>query len=215
MEKVLYLERRGCNIPENENVTGLYDLDNHRLVTMIVDNHGRNLFIEFTHGCRYRETNKRTGKPLKKPILENNFRLYVSSQYENMNGSWRDITMERELWMNNFSFTEKDILQAVNLISPDNYTRVIICDQLPHLYYSNAFITNKARDYLKDKIMEKGAYNRMLAAAGYREKDALKNAITYSYNKNDNVVTLYYNPAGSFAGAVRSIEFKTDGRITG
>ncbi len=127
--KTLILEKRGCNF-ENDPVM---DVNNHRVCGTITDKKGRQLFIEFTHGACYRFNNKRTGKPLKKPILEHWNKLWINTQYDDTytfsDGSsaklsFRDSKIESEISKKNYLYTRENILNVVNAISKDHYDSV-------------------------------------------------------------------------------------------
>lgn len=118
--KTLVLEKRGCDFKNHP----VMDVNNHRVCGRIVDKNDRDLFLEFTHGCCYRFNNKRTGKPLKKPILDHGEKLFLDVQYDNEKGSWKDLNVCREVSSHNYLYTIENILKVVNSLSKEPYTAI-------------------------------------------------------------------------------------------
>lgn len=126
--KTLVLEKRGCDFKNHP----VMDVNNHRVCGRIVDKNDRDLFLEFTHGCCYRFNNKRTGKPLKKPILEHTEKLYLDVQYDEerviygrtIKGSWKDLNVCRDVSSHNYLYTIDNILKVVNSLSKEPYTAI-------------------------------------------------------------------------------------------
>lgn len=118
--KTLVLEKRGCDFKNHP----VMDVNNHRVCGRIVDKNDRELFLEFTHGCCYRFYNKRTGKPLKKPILEHGGKLFLDVQYDNEKGCWKDLNVCREVSSHNYLYTIENILKVVNSLSKEPYTAI-------------------------------------------------------------------------------------------
>ena len=76
--KTLYLQAMGCDFwKDDQELLEHSDCQNYRIRGYIVDKYGRDLFVEFGAGCKYRTTNKRTGQPLKKAILEHKHKLCI------------------------------------------------------------------------------------------------------------------------------------------
>ena len=188
MEKVLFLERRGCIIRESkpENI----DLNNYRYVSRIVDTYGRDLFIEVTRGEKIRFTNSRTGAQLKKPVHVHGWKLHISAQYENMNGCFADLQIERDIWNNDYYFNSSDVLKAVNSISKDVYTSVIECDILPENLGFMPMLPKAEKTAFLEKIGK---------AAADLPARALDTISAYRFSDDNTSVTVYYN--GNYASA--------------
>lgn len=131
MEKTLYLEKRGCNFFNGDTSITKSDVGNYRVGSYdysIEGKDGRNYIIEFCHGTRYiyRHTNKKTGAPLKHAIKEllNPNAIYINTQFEDEEGTWRNIKLEEKLFEKNYNYTLSDILAIVNEISKDQYTKI-------------------------------------------------------------------------------------------
>lgn len=188
MEKVLFLERRGCIIRESkpENI----DLNNYRYVSRIVDTYGRDLFIEVTRAEKIRFTNSRTGAPLKKPVHVHGWKLHVSASFENMNGTFADLQLEKNIWNNDYYFNSNDVLAAVNSISRDVYTCVIECDILPVNLGFMPMLPKAEKTAFLEKIGK---------AAADLPARAMDTISTYRFSDDNTSVTVYYN--GNYASA--------------
>ena len=135
MEKILYLEKRGCNFFKGDRANKLSDIGNYRVCTPsanVEGKDGRMYFLEFTHydKKRVRDYNLRTGAPLKKRIVEVTCEnaLGINTQFNEkingIDGAWRNVTMEKELDKMDFRYTKYDILTVVNMISVDTYVDI-------------------------------------------------------------------------------------------
>lgn len=182
MEKVLFLEKRGCTIREAKPLE--IDFSNYRYVSRIVDRFGRNLFIEITRGEKIRFTNKRTGKNLKKPVHVHSWKLHISTQFDNMNGSFADLETDRSVWNQDYLFNSSDVLRAVNSISSDTYTSVIECDILPENLGFMPLL----------KASEKAAFLKKIGkAAEHITARAMDTLSTYRFTESGSAVTVFYN----------------------
>lgn len=127
---VLHLTARGSAFSNNPHS----DVNNYRVTTTIVDNKGRTLLIEFTRGYRWRFDNKRTGKPLKKPVLSSEWALHATAYYdgkhivdgEEIYCTAMDLDVYRAVYESDYNFTKTDILKVVNLFSKTQYTSIEI-----------------------------------------------------------------------------------------
>ena len=131
--KTLYLEKRGCNFWGDETVES--DIGNYRVCTHGEDIHGKDgnmYFLEFSlwrDRKKARTKHKVTGKPLKKVHYDiiNSQGLAIDTQYTDYNGmSWRNVSLERELNKDNYSYNTADILKVVNRISTEQYDNIVI-----------------------------------------------------------------------------------------
>ena len=204
--KTLFLEKRGCDFSSRDDLQNFSDCENYRICGYIVDKYGRNLFVEFSRGYKYRWNNKRTGAPLKHgPIREHDHALSLNTQYDNFNGSWRDLELEKQVHTLDLNYTTTDILKAVDILAgPGEYTSIIICDRLPDLFNKTAWITTDGAA----RFYEIAGTTRatMEACAGWREREALDKLAAYKVNKADNVIELYYNTGVGFCSVNWSID---------
>ena len=130
-ENVLYLKKMGLDFWENEPVQS--DVGNYRVRTLgetIPGKDGRMYFLEFSlwrQRKQYRYNHKITGKPLKHAAIDiiNPCGMSIDTEFTNDRGSWRNVTLENELSKKNYSYTQADILAAVNEISATPYTKII------------------------------------------------------------------------------------------
>ena len=134
--KTLTLVKMGCDFWNDDRINQLSDCENYRIETrrdLVKGKDGNEYFLSFGgyDKRRTRYTNKRTGAPLKHPVdevaLEN--ALHIDTEFDNENGSWRNIRLESDLRNMNLTYTKADILRAVNYISADNYTEIEIVDR--------------------------------------------------------------------------------------
>lgn len=135
MDKILYLEKRGCNFSDFSD--GVYiktvsDVGNYRVCTpneCIVAKDGNKYFLEFSSWDKYhyRTENKRTGKPLKHPIRELIMAnaVYTDTQYTaNDKVCHCNLKLEKQINSIDRLYTLENILQIVNEISKDNYIKI-------------------------------------------------------------------------------------------
>lgn len=120
----LLLERRGCEFFKNDDINNYSDVGNYRLTTpgeIVRGKDNKFYCLEFTQYERYnyRKLSLRGGKPLKHPVKElvNINALHTATEYSNERGSWANLALEGELHSKNYSFAEKDILNAANDVS--------------------------------------------------------------------------------------------------
>ena len=134
-ENVLYLKKMGLDFWDDEPVKS--DINNYRVRTLgetIPGKDGKMYFLEFSlwrDRKRARHTHKITGKPLKHVAFDiiNACGLHIDTEYTNDRGSWGNITLENAIHDKNYSYTQADILAAVNEISTNNYTEIVFINR--------------------------------------------------------------------------------------
>lgn len=132
MDKILYLEKRGCNFFNDDNIKTVSDVGNYRVCTpdeCIIGKDGNKYLLEFSNWdkYRYRTENKRTGKPLKNPVRELIMAdaVYTDTQYTANNGlCYCNLKLEKKINSVDRLYTLESILQIVNEISKDNYIKI-------------------------------------------------------------------------------------------
>lgn len=132
-EKTLFLDCRGCYFFDGDKITGLSDVGNYRIgayTNEVKAKNGKSYVLEFGSTTRraLRKTNKRTGKPLKNPVIEitQENALHIDTQFENADGCWADLALEKEITDMKLSYTKADILTAVNYISVKQYDKIVL-----------------------------------------------------------------------------------------
>lgn len=178
-ERVLFLECRGSNFESDEVLNPC----NCRICTVenVAGEDGRSYFLEFgkcNHNI-YRNTNKRTGEPLKHSVMEciNENGLHIDTEYENeAGGAWRNLKIEQTIWDENLSFNIGDILEAVNYISCFTYNTVVLFEKV---------LTGSASYVYSDILSD---VNKL---SGYREKEIIK-YLTFVKQKHDGAHSLFY-----------------------
>lgn len=131
MTKTLYLKKMGCDFWKDDKISNISDVGNYRVRTpdeCIKGKDGNIYFLEFTNGDKYtyRETHKKTGKPLKKAVKELVLAhaLWVDTEFSNDAGCWRNCKLEEEIHKTPLLYTLENILKVVNQISVDTYTHI-------------------------------------------------------------------------------------------
>lgn len=131
--KTLYLVKMGCDFFEDDRICSLSDCGNYRIETrrdMVRGKDGRDYFLSFSTYTqrRTRHENKRTGKPLKNPVVEivRENALAIDTQFEDERGAWRNAKIEKDIYDMGLTFNKADILKAVNYISADVYDNIEI-----------------------------------------------------------------------------------------
>lgn len=189
-EHTLFIECRGCDFSPNDRINQLSDVGNYRVGVYdysIKAKNGKTYILEFS-GCdrwNYRTTNKRNGQPLKNPVREliKERALHLDSQYdEERDGcllSFRDCTLEHDIFARNLDYTLGNILLVVNEISIKQYNNIVtLCDE--------------SIKYLLNDIYK---------ICGFRERDIIENLATVKrkqYNKNYYVVSFISKNGNSF-----------------
>jgi hypothetical protein len=129
--KTLKLKKMGMNFHATE--TAKSDILNYRARTENYDiqgKDGKKYFIEF---CLWRDrkkaryTHKITGKELKhiKYDIINVQGVSVDIQYQDNNGTWGNIKLEKEINEKNYSYNTTDLLNIINSISCETYDKII------------------------------------------------------------------------------------------
>lgn len=185
-ENTLFLEMRGCNFFENEEISKHSDVGNYRVGSYdhsIVGKDGINYILEFGSydKLNYRIINKRTGNPLKKEVVEivKKYALHISTEFENTKGCFRNSTLEKEIHDLLYSYTLSDILTVVNKISLKQYDNIVLLWD----------------EKIKDRI------DYIYNLGGYREKQILNNLMRVDkkqYDKDYYVVTFISKNGDSF-----------------
>lgn len=143
--KILYLLKMGC---DDNNITT--NIKNHRV--RVIENidisyKGKtyNMFFEFCQGAhrRYRKTNKRTGKPLKREVEEIIVKdgLYINTCFDKLERvaedgtplytSWRHSELENEFYNEHMEYTRENILEVVNRYKiGEPFTEVCLIDRV-------------------------------------------------------------------------------------
>lgn len=138
----LYLLEMGMNDPQITT-----DIKNHRVrvvenIDIVYKGTAYNMFFEFMQGThtQYRDTNKRTGAPLKKPVIDVVLKdaLFVDTSFERpetdttgfcFRASYRKSDLERELWKEHHKYTRAAILEIINRYAIKKYNKVVLIEE--------------------------------------------------------------------------------------
>lgn len=154
---ILLLEKRGCDFNKTDNIYNLSDLQNYRLVARgwQPKDKKESYILSFTRGYRIRNTYKNNSeKKLKKYVIEHDTALRIDTQFDNNEGSWRDINLENKMYTtiydNDYRFTSSDLLKVLNQYGKYKISNIIILNNI---------------------------YNKIEVLAGFREKNILNNCV--------------------------------------
>ena len=154
---ILLLEKRGCDFNKNDSICNFSDLQNYRLVARGWQPKGKKeaYILSICRSYRIRTTHKNNSeKKLKKYVTEHELELWIETQYENENGSWKNIKLENEMYKiiydNDYKFTSNDLLKGLNQYGRYKISHIVILDNI---------------------------YNKIEMISGYREKNILYNFI--------------------------------------
>lgn len=180
-EKVLFLEKMGCDFWSDEPARAGSDINNYRVRThgeVIPGKDGRRYFLEFhlwRDRTQVRYHHKITGKPLKHPAYDiiNPCGMAIDTEYNDEKGCWRNCTLEAELHAKNYSYTQADILAVVNEISAQTFDRIIFA---PHRAIFEAPHIRKIAGYREKAILDD--------LAEVTTKQASKDYLVYQFRSN-------------------------------
>lgn len=195
-ENTLFLEMRGCNFFEGDEINNFSDVGNYRVGSYdysILGKDGISYILEFTNYDKrnYRRTNKRTGAPLKKEVVEivKKHALHIDTQYECTTGCYRNSRLEHNIHELLYSYTLNDILTVVNKISVKQYDRIILLwdekikDKLDYIYNLGGYREKQIianLDRVDKKQYDKDYYVLTFTA---------RNGDSFDYEMNSNRIT--------------------------
>ena len=172
---ILLLEKRGCDFNETDSIYNLSDLQNYRLFAIgwQPKDKKESYILSFTRGYRISNTYKNNPeKKLKKYVIEHDTALRIDTQYENEEGSWRNIGLENEMYKtiynNDYRFTSSDLIKVLNQYGKYKISHIIILNNI---------------------------YNKIETLAGFREKTILDNCvrITEIMRTSEHHVVKFYD----------------------
>lgn len=125
--KTLMLEKRGCNYADLKDAekAKISNVGNYRVGVYdyrIVGKDGRNYILEFGGYEKKKVIETKSGE--KKAVTDLVNALHIDTQYEDEEGCWRNLELEKRLSEMGFTYNLEDILKCVNEISKDTYTDV-------------------------------------------------------------------------------------------
>lgn len=130
-EKVITLEKRGCDFFKNDPIEKLSDVGNYRvgIYNNIQGKDGNRYTLEFSKYdyYKYRDTTKNGSRKLKKAVKELVLRnkLSLNTEFEREDGSvLRNIELEKKISNMNLTYTKENILKVINYISKIQYSSI-------------------------------------------------------------------------------------------
>ena len=127
---ILLLQKRGCDFWNDEEAQS--DISNYRVTTPAETIRGKDGNLYFLEFClwrnkgHYRTTTKNGQRELKKPVFEIDAKncLCIHTQYETKEGCFANISLEKRINKLNLPYTKQGILEAVNIISKNQYNKI-------------------------------------------------------------------------------------------
>ncbi len=129
MEKILYLEKMGMDFPKGEPIRKLSNLKNYRLRfkdVVLKDELAKTLrgnAIPVISGDLI------SGRDYTKDTV-NSTKLFLETEYQTEEGNfYRPLVVEDYINYNDYEYTKEDVLKAINFISKDKYTKIVILEK--------------------------------------------------------------------------------------
>lgn len=131
MTKILYLEKMGCDFPIGEPIRELSDLGNYRLRFKGVKLNNKYINTLRENAIPIIEGDLISGREYKSGTLEvKGTKLFLDTQYDTQDGrTYRPLVVESTISHRNYEYTKKDVLKAINEISKDTYTDIVILER--------------------------------------------------------------------------------------
>ena len=129
MEKILYLEKMGMDFPKGEPIRKLSNLKNYRLRFKDVI-----LKDEFVKTLRANAIpvisgDLISGRDYTKGITTGT-KLFLDTEYQTEEGNfYRPLVVEDYINNHDYEYTKEDVLKAINFISKDKYTKIVILEK--------------------------------------------------------------------------------------
>jgi hypothetical protein len=129
MTKILYLEKMGMDFPQGEPIRKLSNLKNYRLRFKDVV-----LKDEFIKTLRSNAIPVISGDLISGRDYSKGFndktKLFLDIEYQTEEGNfYRPLVVEDYINNNNYEYTKEDVLKAINFISKDKYTKIVILEK--------------------------------------------------------------------------------------
>lgn len=130
-EKILYLEKMGNNFPIGEPIKDLSDLENYRLRFKNIKLNKKYINTLRDNAIPIIEGDIISGRSYKDGTLYiKGTKLFLDTQYNTTDGgTYRPLTIESIIHNKDYEYTKKDVLKAINEISEDTYTSIVIVER--------------------------------------------------------------------------------------
>lgn len=130
-EKILYLEKMGNDFPIGEPIKDLSDLGNYRLRFKNIKLNKKYINTLRENAIPIIEGDIISGRNYREDTLDiKSTKLFLDTQYNTIDGgTYRPLTIESIIHNKNYEYTKKDVLKAINEISKDTYTKIIIVER--------------------------------------------------------------------------------------
>lgn len=129
MEKILYLEKMGMDFPKGEPIAKLSNLKNYRLRfegVILKDELAKTLR---SNAIPVISGDLISGRDYTKGITAGT-KLFFDIEYQTEEGNfYRPLVVEDYINYNDYEYTKEDVLKAINFISKDKYTKIVILEK--------------------------------------------------------------------------------------
>ena len=129
MEKILYLEKMGRDFPKGEPIRKLSNLKNYRL--RFKDVVLKDEFIKTlrSNAIPVISGDLISGRDYTKGTTTGT-KLFLDTEYQTEEGNfYRPLVVEDYINKNDYEYTKEDVLKAINFISKDKYTKIVILEK--------------------------------------------------------------------------------------
>ena len=129
MEKILYLEKMGMDFPKGEPIRKLSNLKNYRL--RFKDVVLKDEFIKTlrSNAIPVISGDLISGRDYTKGTTTGT-KLFLDTEYQTEEGNfYRPLVVEDYINKNDYEYTKEDVLKAINFISKDKYTKIVILEK--------------------------------------------------------------------------------------
>lgn len=129
MTKILYLEKMGIDFPQGEPIRKLSNLKNYRL--RFKDVVLKDEFIKTLRANAIPVINGDliSGRDYTKGTTTGT-KLFLDTEYQTEEGNfYRPLVVEDYINYNDYEYTKEDVLKAINFISKDKYTKIVILEK--------------------------------------------------------------------------------------
>lgn len=129
MTKVLYLEKMGMDFPQGEPIRELSDLRNYRLRFKDVVLKDEYINTLRSNAIPVISGDLISGRDYTKGTTTGT-KLFLDTEYQTEEGFfYRPSALEHSINKTDYKYTKEDVLKAINFISKDKYTKIVILEK--------------------------------------------------------------------------------------
>lgn len=118
MEKIKTLQFEGLGATFGANMASKCDVGNYRISTYLVNDEGKNIYLELGFCKRYRFTSLHGSRPLKKPVVTSECALFVLFAHYITGDAYdcntNKVPVDKLEVRNGYDYTRADVVRFVN-----------------------------------------------------------------------------------------------------